>query len=136
MKNLIKLNKIFAFSFLFLTVNFAHSHENKIASVEEVQEEIKKELNDKLRGCVENIYVNYIENSNQSKPYQVTIELGENPNIQNVIDYFIENSDHKFSQLVISKIGIKEIDELFKAFMKFQGLENMEFIRDDAKENE
>jgi len=136
MKNLIKLNKIFAFSILFLTVNFAHSHENKIASVEEVQEEIKKELNDKLRGCVENIYVKYIENSNQSKPYQVTIELGENPNIQNVIDYFIENSDHKFSQLVISKIGIKEIDELFKAFMKFQGLENMEFIRDDARENE
>jgi len=49
MKILIKLNKIFVFSFLFLTVNFSYSHKNEIVPV---SEKIKTELNNKIEDCV------------------------------------------------------------------------------------
>lgn len=49
MKILIKLNKIFVFSFLLLTVNFVYSHKNEIVPV---SEKIKTELNNKIEDCV------------------------------------------------------------------------------------
>jgi len=72
MKNLIKLNKIFALSFLFLTVNFAHSASPDIKLLE-ISNKIEEEVKEKLKSWVNTIRVERIEED--SNKYQVTAEI-------------------------------------------------------------
>ena len=75
MKILIKLNKFFVFSFLFVAFNLAYS---KKQNIESLKEEIKTEIKNQLKDFLKSIDINHIENSEQTenfKNYKVEVKL-------------------------------------------------------------
>jgi len=136
MKNLIRLNKIFIFSFLFLTVNFANSMGQKTyASPEKILEEIKNNLEIHLN-YISNIYVEPINSNDKIKLYKVKIEVNHSFGFLPIAKCLNEKNEYPFSHLEIiseNKNGkshnikqsdIKKIFDIFDT-IKSKGLESL-----------